>query len=526
MSTTVELDSEVFDELVRAGTRVSRESGFRNVVSVLVEQAADIASADLAALYFYEDPEQPGDRLKLYYKRGRHAPPSSLRASTEFIEFIEDSEESLVVLDREQPFFEDLFLAEDMHSAAALPLVTPKARLGVLVLNSYQRNFFVGNRFYFLDAFTKLAGGMLDNRRLLDQLREQFRQIEALERYQENVFSSMTNLLVTVDRGGHIRYFNEAAAERFGLEEKHIGVPFDEHFKGTLDKRVFNRIEKSERSGELVVGVEGIYKKDGEEMDYSLNISPLRGKRGRHEGLTLLFADQTRERELKEQMDVAVEDRRFVKDMFARYLSNEVVENLMEHPEQVKPGGDKKVATIFFADIRGYTSFSQDKDPEHIVEVLNEYFSEAVDVIVKYRGYIDKFIGDAIMAAWGVPMMSEEQDAELAVACALEIQRLVASEQRNFFRGDASNLQIGIGMHTGPLVAGNIGSSQRMDYSVIGDTVNVAARLEGIAAPGEVVITRATSELLGDGFEFERREPVKVKGKDEPIEILSVLGRK
>jgi class 3 adenylate cyclase len=289
---------------------------------------------------------------------------------------------------------------------------------------------------------------------------------------------------------------------------------------------VFDRIEKSEQTGELVVGIEGIYKRDGDEMDYSLNISPLRGKRGRHEGVTLLFADQSRERELKEQMNVAVEERRFVKDMFARYLSNEVVENLMENPDLVKPGGDKKIATVLFADIRGYTSFSENKEPEYIIEVLNEYFSQAVEVIIKYRGYIDKFIGDAIMAAWGVPMMSREQDAELAVACALEIQRLVSSKERTFFRGDASQLRIGIGLHTGPLVAGNLGSSRRMDYSVIGDTVNVAARLEGIAGPGEVVITDSTKELLDSSFRTQHRDAVKVKGKHDPIQIFNVKGRR
>jgi class 3 adenylate cyclase len=106
------------------------------------------------------------------------------------------------------------------------------------------------------------------------------------------------------------------------------------------------------------------------------------------------------------------------------------------------------------------------------------------------------------------------------------MQKLVSSTERTFFRGDASKLRVGIGMHTGELVAGNLGSSRRMDYSVIGDTVNVAARLEGVAGPGEVVITKATKDLLGSDFRLEEREPVTVKGKNEPIEIFNVKGRK
>jgi class 3 adenylate cyclase len=143
--------------------------------------------------------------------------------------------------------------------------------------------------------------------------------------------------------------------------------------------------------------------------------------------------------------------------------------------------------------------------------------------VIRHKGYIDKFIGDAIMAAWGVPLQSEEEDAIQAVACALEIQELVFSGKRKFFRGEASGLKVGIGMHTGPLVAGNLGSPRRMNYTVIGDTVNVAARLEGVAGPGEVIITQKTKSLLKDMFLLEEKPPVRVKGKSEPIQIFKVV---
>jgi class 3 adenylate cyclase len=211
--------------------------------------------------------------------------------------------------------------------------------------------------------------------------------------------------------------------------------------------------------------------------------------------------------------------------MFARYLSNELVQDLMQRPEQVKPGGDTKLATIFFADIRGYTSFTEGRDPAYIVKVLNEYFNEAVEIVVKHRGYIDKFIGDCIMAAWGVPIEHADEDANSAVSAAVEIQELVASTNRAFFKGEASRLRIGIGMHTGPLVAGNLGSVRRMDYTVIGDTVNVASRLEGVAGPDEVIITEDTRKLLQEEFNLEKRKAVSVKGKSKPIAIYNVIGR-
>jgi class 3 adenylate cyclase len=127
------------------------------------------------------------------------------------------------------------------------------------------------------------------------------------------------------------------------------------------------------------------------------------------------------------------------------------------------------------------------------------------------------------MAAWGVPLKTEEDDAQLAVACALEIQQMVKSSKRSFFKGKASDLKIGIGIHTGPLVAGNLGSARRVDYTIIGDTVNIASRLEGIAGPEEIIITEDTRSLLTRNFKVEERPPVIVKGKEKPIKIFRVL---
>jgi len=334
----------------------------------------------------------------------------------------------------------------------------------------------------------------------------------------------MTDLLITTDAKGQIHYFNRAALERLGLKEELVGKPFEKVFNTSLGKKVLRAINEADVQGEAKPGIEGIMKrKEDEDMDFRLNISPLRGKRGKKEGLTLLFTDQTHERQLQSKMESVVEERRIVKDMFARYLSNDIVQTLVDRPDLVKPGGDKKMATILFADIRGYTSFSETKDPEYIIDVLNAYFSEAVEIIIKYKGYIDKFIGDAIMAAWGVPIFSEEDDARAAVECAVELQELVNSKERNFFTGDASHLRVGIGMHTGPLIAGNLGSSRRMDYSVIGDTVNVAARLEGVAGPGQVIITQKTRDLIGDKFKVKALEPVQVKGKVKPLNIYNVV---
>ncbi|UCF99327.1 MAG: guanylate cyclase [Spirochaetaceae bacterium] len=514
--------AKTLDELVRAGSLLSHDPNFRYMASILVEQTLDISKSDLACLYIRSDPEHRSD-LNLIHRRGRYQVPERLSRHSELVQFVEEAGETVVLLERKPSPFLELLLDSRMQCGIGLPIATPTARLGILILNSLNPNFYNRERFDFLDSFAKLAGGMLHNSRMYLDLRETLRRVEELERYQENIFSSMTNLLLTTDGRGRIRYFNRAAGERLGLSESDIGNDLGEYFAGKIGRRILREIDSARRDRLEILDMEGIYKDPQREMDFSLNLSPLLGRRGGHEGITLLFTDQSREKELQEKMEQVVEERRLIKDMFARYLSTEVVSRLVESPDLVKPGGDKKVATIFFADIRGYTSFSEGREPEYIIDVLNEYFSEAVEVVIRHKGYIDKFIGDCIMAAWGVPLQTEEEDAVQAVSCALEIQELVRSKQRSFFRGEASKLKIGIGMHTGPIVAGNLGSSRRMNYTVIGDTVNVAARLEGVAEADEVIITQHTCDYIRDHFKLEKRKPVKVKGKIQPIPIYRVL---
>ncbi len=514
---------EALSQLVRTSSLISEEFQFRTLISRLVEQAQDVTQSDLSALYLFQDPEAKRSSLKLAYKRGRYPITGTLAASNEVADFVQDCGEAVILTERKPSPFIGLLLHEEMKSGVAVPIKTAKGRIGILYLNSRQANFYSSIRFSFIESFTRLAGGMLHNARLFQETREYLQRIEEMERYQESIFSSMTNLLITTDDAGTIHYFNKAAAERMQLTEKDLGRDLGDFFSKKIGRKVINALNASQESGKEVLGIEGIYRGAEKEMDFSLNVSPLQGKRGRHEGLTLLFTDQTSEQELKASMEVAKEERRVIKDMFARYMSNDVVSELMNTPDLVKPGGDQKRATLFFADIVGYTAFSEGKEAAYIIELLNEFFSEAVEVVLRNKGYIDKFIGDCIMAAWGVPLSSEKEDAIRAVSTAVEIQRMVRDKNRRFFTGKAKNLKLAIGMNTGPLVAGNLGSSQRMDYTVIGDTVNLAARLEGVAAANEIIITQDTMDLIDGEFKVQKRNPVQVKGKAKPIQIYNVI---
>jgi adenylate cyclase len=205
-----------------------------------------------------------------------------------------------------------------------------------------------------------------------------------------------------------------------------------------------------------------------------------------------------------------------------RFLAPEVVELIAANPDKVRLGGANQEVSVLFADIRGFTSLSETLPPERIVEILNEYFTRVADVIFDHGGTLDKFLGDGLMAIFGAPI-SKGNDAANAVKAALSIQALMFELNRDAQARDWPELQVGIGVNTGIVTAGNIGSPKRIDYTVIGDAVNVSSRLCSNAKPGEVLISESTTAKVRGLFELKRLEPLQVKGKALPLNVFQVI---
>jgi adenylate cyclase len=205
-----------------------------------------------------------------------------------------------------------------------------------------------------------------------------------------------------------------------------------------------------------------------------------------------------------------------------RFLSPEVVEMISQNPEGVRLGGLNQKVSIMFADIRGFTSLSEKMEPEKVVEILNNYFTHVTDIIFDHGGTLDKYLGDGVMALFGAPL-TKGNDAENAVRAAQGIQRLVVELNRDATARKWPELRVGIGINTGIVTAGNIGSPRRIDYTVIGDTVNTASRLMSSAPGGSIMISQATAADLTEGkFCLHALEPLMVKGKSEPIKVFNV----
>ncbi len=204
--------------------------------------------------------------------------------------------------------------------------------------------------------------------------------------------------------------------------------------------------------------------------------------------------------------------------LFARYTSDAVVEEVLRSTEVVLHG-EKRVVTVLFADVRNFTAFAETLPPEQVMATLNEVLGRLADVVLAWGGTLDKYLGDGLMAVWGAPIRHED-DVSAAVSAALQMMGEVRERNQKLAPGE--RLELGLGLNTGPVVAGSIGSAKRTEYTCIGDTVNVASRLCALAGPGEILVGAGTADVLRAHGPLEELPPVRVKGRTAPVPLFKI----
>ena len=227
---------------------------------------------------------------------------------------------------------------------------------------------------------------------------------------------------------------------------------------------------------------------------------------------------QSKLRETKKDLE---RSNTFIRQVFGRYVADEVAEKLLENPESLKMGGECRDVTAMMTDLRGFTPMTEKLSAEQVVDILNRFLGHMVEVIGQYGGTIDNFIGDAILVVFGAPTDCEDAPGR-AVACAIEMQQRMAEVNQENRETDLPEIAMGIGIATGEAVAGNIGSDRRAKYSVIGSTVNLAARIESFTVGGQILIAESAREACGDDIRIDGSLRVKLKGIDRPVRIYEV----
>ncbi len=358
-----------------------------------------------------------------------------------------------------------------------------------------------------LNAFANQAAIAIENARLFDSLRQKIQEISELKTFQDNIFASIASGVIATDLAGRITAFNRAAETIFGVPaNKTLGVEYSQTQLPLAHAPISLLVDQVKR-GNTARAAEEIESSVAERghVNLSFDISSLKDDTGKTQGVAIVVDDLTEKRRLEA-----------TREMFRRYVAPAVVDRLPTNPDQLKLGGHRQKITILFSDIRGFTRFSEAISPEKLVDVLNQYLAAAAEAILREEGTLDKFMGDAVMAIFNAPL-AQADHALRAARAALAMRDAVVQVHKRLAK--ELRLHYGLGIHTGDAIVGNVGTTQQMNFTAIGDAVNLAKRLQENAAGGQILLSRATYALVCDHVHAKELATLKVKGRTQMEDV-------
>jgi adenylate cyclase len=389
------------------------------------------------------------------------------------------------------------------RSVLCVPIVNKQGRtIGVTqVLNKHGGPFTEEDESR-LRAFTAQISIALENAKL-------FADVQDMKNYSESMLESMSNGVITLDDGGRIATCNAAGLRILQVRaDRIVGQAAAEFFVGD-NVWVEEKLKRVAETGEMDVSVDAELKVHDDRVSVNLTLLPLLSGEAKRLGSMMLIEDITSEKRVKSTM--------------ARYMDPGIAEQLLASGAEAL-GGQALLATVLFCDIRNFTTFSEQLGAQATVAFLNEYFELMVECIQREGGMLDKFIGDAIMAGFGVPV-AREDDVDRAVRAAIAMMR--ALKDWNQRRGGEAKplVDVGIGLNTDTIVSGNIGSRKRMDYTMIGDGVNLASRLESACKQygAHILVSEFTFERLRGTYRARKLDRIVVKGKTQPVAVYEIM---
>jgi len=410
---------------------------------------------------------------------------------------------------------QDSVVSLSLRSILCTPLKSHDQVIGVIYVdNRLRAGMFQPADLEAVRAFADQAAIAIENAQLFENVQQKVNEISALKTFQDNIFASIASGVVATDLEDRITALNRAAEAIFDVTaEQSLGQPYSQALallKTTSLPRLMEQIKQIGRRP-IALEIQTNLPKRGT-VNLNLNISALKDASGNSQGIAIVVDDVTEMRQLEA-----------TREMFRRYVAPAVVDRLTSNPELLKLGGQRQEITILFADIRGFTHFSEPLPPEELVDVLNEYLAVAADAILKEEGTLDKFMGDAVMAIFNAPLTQDDHVIRAARA-ALTMRAAVAKLHERMPK--ALRLNYGIGIHTGDAVVGNVGTEQQMNYTAIGDAVNLARRLQENAAGGQILLSRQAHQCIRNEAIAKRLLPIQVKGRVAITEIWELTGLK
>ena len=554
--------------LLRATQTLGQSLDLEVTLQIVMEQARILMQADRSTLFLYRK-EMSELWTKVAAADGETMMEISIPGNRGIVGYVASTGEALNIPDAyKDPRFDpttDRKTGYFTRNILCLPVFNSANELiGVTQLINKQKGSFSASDEEFMRAFNIQAGIALENARL-------FESVLLEKQYQKDILQSLSDAVISTDMEGRIVTINDAALELLGCpltgdaSIRDNKILWEKHLVGRLVWEVVPienlqfRLEDSLKTGakhyvpeqSLMVGLyyvpgeseeseeyilvlpnstnpevfipwnqlltpqsQLIHSSEVEPIERSINltVNPLTNPEGGVRGGLVVLEDISQEKRLKNTM--------------YRYLNPHVAEEVMALGEDSLMVGERKEVTILFSDIRGYTTLTENLGAAEVVSLLNQYFETMVEAVFNYEGTLDKFIGDALMAVFGAPLPLTENHAWQAVQAALDMrQRLKEFNERRIVQ-EQPQIKIGIGISSGEVVSGNIGSRKRMDYTVIGDGVNLSSRLEGTTKEYncDIILSEFTYQLCSDRVIVRELDKIRVKGKHQAVKIYELIG--
>ncbi|MBN3873525.1 adenylate/guanylate cyclase domain-containing protein [Nostoc sp. JL33] len=573
--------------LLRATQTLGQSLDLEATLQIVMEQARILMQADRSTLFLYRKEMSELWTKVAAAADGTNLIEIRIPANRGIAGYVASTGEALNISDAyKDPRFDpttDRKTGYRTRNILCLPVFNSANELiGVTQLINKQQSSFTASDEEFMRAFNIQAGIALENARL-------FENVLLEKQYQKDILQSLSDAVISTDMAGRIVTINDAALELLGCpigdaNTKNYKLLWEQNLIGRLVWEVVPidnlqmRLEDSLKTGakhyvpeqSLLVGLYQVMSEElgvKSETQYGLNAPlPLTGIRNQHSILAVrdrtnpnvfipwnlpltpqsefLTSDQVQQLERSTNLtvnpltnpeggvrgglvvleDISQEKR--MKTTMSRYLTPHVAEQVMALGEDALMVGERKEVTILFSDIRGYTTLTENLGAAEVVSLLNQYFETMVEAVFNYEGTLDKFIGDALMAVFGAPLPLTENHAWRAVQSALDMRRrLEEFNQRRIIQAQPQ-IRIGIGISSGDVVSGNIGSRKRMDYTVIGDGVNLSSRLEAVTKDYgcDILLSEFTYQLCSDRIWVRELDKIRVKGKHQAVNIYELIG--
>ncbi len=441
--------------------------------------------------------------------------PNEFAISRTIIQRVIETGESILTTNAQQdPRFggHDSIVAYNLRSILCVPLQAKTEIIGVIYAdNRIRSGIFNEAERDLLNVFANQAAIAIENARLFASVRQTLNEVTELKNLMDNVFASIANGVITADVNEQITLCNRAAEGILGVG---IADIVGHHLEDVLPIRASDiraQLNTVRDTDKAVMGLEVTHLMPNRgSVDWRLNLSPLKDADQTTQGVAIVLDDMTERKKLEAQ-------RRLLERMVSPAVLDQI--NL----DSLQIGGQQCNITTLFADIRGFTSFSEKNSPEQLVAVLNRYLAAGANAVLAQEGTVDKFLGDAVMAWFNAPLPQPDHTLR-AVRAALALRSAVG--QLHTELPPEAHLSFGVGIHYGEAVLGWIGTEERMEYTAIGDSVNTAKRIQENAAKNQILISKEAYERVKDAVEAKPSAPLSVKGKRKLVDVYEVMGLK